>query len=173
VVAAELPEPALLLAPAALEPDPELRFQIGRALGLLRAKATALEHATPEALGRLFAAAAVVAGAPPVQGAAPSAAETTRFVSRHMNRKDRKALALQVSRFGFDAVDPARWQQAVLRSAERFGLIVAGDAAAAVRALAGPIGPPESLRDHVGAFELLRFIVGDRYPLLRHEMGGP
>jgi tetratricopeptide (TPR) repeat protein len=170
VTAAEIPEPALVLGPAALEPDPELRFQIGRALGLLRAQATVLEHAPPEALGRLFAAAAVVAGAPPAPGVAPPSDDTVRLVSRHMNRKDRKALGLQASRFGFDRIDPARWQQAVLRTAERFGLMVAGDAAAAVRALAGAIAPPETLRAHAGALELLRFIVGDRYPLSRHEL---
>jgi len=95
-----------------------------------------------------------------------------RVVSRHMNRKDRKALGLQVSRFGFDRVDPARWQQAVLRTAERFGLMAAGDAAAAVRALAGAVAPPETLRAHGGALELLRFVVGDRYPLARHQLGG-
>ena len=53
-----------------------------------------------------------------------------------MSRRDRKALMLQSSRFGFESVDPTRWGLAVRRTADRLGLLLAGDVAAAARAAA-------------------------------------
>ena len=53
-----------------------------------------------------------------------------------MSRRDRKALALQASRFGFESIEPSRWGLAVRRTADRLGLLLAGDLAAAARAAA-------------------------------------
>ena len=53
-----------------------------------------------------------------------------------MSRRDRKALVLQSSRFGFESIDPTKWGHAVRRTADRLGLLVAGDLGAAARAAA-------------------------------------
>jgi tetratricopeptide (TPR) repeat protein len=132
----EEPEAALVLGNAALEPKAATKFLVGRALGMLRARAAVLDRVDPAALGPLFATAALTAGA--VQPAdLPRPDETTlRIVGKTMSRRDRKALMLQSSRFGFESVDPTRWGLAVRRTADRLGLLLAGDVAAAARAAA-------------------------------------
>jgi cellulose synthase operon protein C len=166
------PEPALVFGPAVLHGGPEVQFRIGRALGLLRDRATVLEWVTAEDLAPLFACAAVVAGAPPAAGLPAPPEAMLKAVTRAMSRKDRKALALQASRFGFEALDPARWQRAVLRTADRLGLLLAGDVAAAVAALAASDAPATGVRpDPARRDDLLRFALADAYPLLRHEGG--
>jgi hypothetical protein len=132
----EEPEAALVLGMAALEPNAATRFHVGRALGMLRASAAVLDRVEPAALAPLFACAAVTAGAaPPVELGRPDE-RTERVVGRTMSRRDRKALVLQASRFGFESIDPARWGLAVRRTADRLGLLLAGDLAAATRAAA-------------------------------------
>src|SRR5204863_467196 len=61
-----------------------------------------------------------------------------RIVEKTMSRRDRKALALQASRFGFESIDPDRWAFSVRRTADRLGLLLAGDVAAAARAATRP-----------------------------------
>jgi hypothetical protein len=160
------PEPALVFGPGALQGGPEVRFRMGRALALLRDRATVLDWVTADDLAPLFASAAVVAGASPPAGLAAPAESTLKAVTRAMSRKDRKALALQSSRFGFEVVDPGRWQRAVLRTADRLGMLLSGDVAAAAAAVGAASGADPARRD-----DLLRFALGEAYPLLRHEGG--
>ena len=132
----EEPEAALVLGMAALDPKAATRFLVGRALGMLRARAAVLDRVEPAALGPLFACAAVTAGAsPPVELGRPDA-NTERIVGKTMSRRDRKALVLHASRFGFESIDPGRWGHAVRRTADRLGLLLAGDLAASARAAA-------------------------------------
>jgi tetratricopeptide (TPR) repeat protein len=132
----EEPEAALVLGSAALEPKAATRFLVGRALGMLRARAAVLDRIEPVALGPLFACAAMAAGAnPPVELGRPDDV-TERVVGKVMSRRDRKALVLQASRFGFESIEPARWGHAVRRTADRLGLLLAGDLAASARAAA-------------------------------------
>jgi tetratricopeptide (TPR) repeat protein len=132
----EQPEPGLALGMAVLDPKATTRFLVGRALGMLRARAAVLDRVDPAALGPLFACAALTAGAAlPAELQRPDDA-TERTVGKVMTRRDRKALTLQSSRFGFESVEPSRWGLAVRRTADRLGLLLAGDVAAAARAAA-------------------------------------
>jgi cellulose synthase operon protein C len=132
----EEPEAALVLGTAALEAKARTRFLVGRALGMLRAHAAILDRVEPAALAPLFASAALAAGAA-LSPEMPRPDEATeRAVGKAMGRRDRKALALQSSRFGFESIDPTKWGQAVRRTADRLGLLLAGDVAAAARAAA-------------------------------------
>ena len=132
----EEPEAALVLGSAALDPKASTRFLVGRAIGMLRARAAVLDRVDPAALAPLFACAAVTAGArAPAELGRPDDV-TERVVGKVMSRRDRKALTLQVSRFGFESIDPGPWGHAVRRTADRLGLLLAGDLAAAARAAA-------------------------------------
>jgi hypothetical protein len=99
-----------------------------------------------------------------------------RAVTRAIGRKQRKALTLQASRFNFEKYDLAGWHEGVLRTADRLGLMLAGDVAAS--ALAVAVGPlpsrPPSAADVATnpiALDLLRFALGEPYALLRREVG--
>jgi tetratricopeptide (TPR) repeat protein len=182
VVAIEEPGPGMVLAPGA-EGAPEARFFIGRALGLLLQRATLLERVSPDDLAPVFASAAVVAGSTstPAALAAPPD-DILRAVTRTIGRKDRKALALQASRFAFEALDLAVWQEAVVRTAERLGLLVADDvglaavslAAEGNRASRAPLpdgaGAASAVATNPPALDVIRFALGDEYPVLRRAV---
>jgi tetratricopeptide (TPR) repeat protein len=186
---AAIPEPALglVFAPGA-EDDPALRFAVGRMLGLHAQHASLLERVSAEKLAPLFACAAVLAGAPPPGGFPAPAEDLVRTVTRTVSRKHRKALALQASRFGFESFDLAAWHRGVLRTADRLGLLVAGDVATAAVSLAGAARgtagsttgdssgsaatPAARVAQSRAALELVRFALGDRYPTLRRAASG-
>jgi hypothetical protein len=132
----ETPAPALVLGNATLAPKASTRFLVGRALGILRAQGAIVDRVDPASLGPLFACAARAAGAPQPQDVPRPDAATERTFDKALSRRDRKALGLQSSRFGFESVDPTRWGQALRRTADRLGLLLAGDVAAAARAAA-------------------------------------
>ena len=112
--------------------------------------------------------------------------ETLRIVTRAVSRKHRKALALQASRFAFETFDLGAWHEGVLRTADRFGLLVAGEVATAALALGGGArgagatagdsggmsSPAVRVATSHAALELVRFAVGDRYPALRRLADG-
>jgi hypothetical protein len=132
--------------------------------------AAVLERTTAEELAPLFACAAVVAGAPVPPGLAPPSEESLRQVAKALGRRHRKALALQASRFGFEPFDLAVWRRAVLATADRLGLMFEGDVARAAMALAG--GGAAAVAAHAAALEMIRFALGDRYPMLRRVASG-
>lgn len=166
--AIEEPDAAVILRADALG-SPLLRFYVGRALGAIAARSTVLERASAADLAPLYAAAAVVAGAP-VPAGLPTPPETLlREVTRAVGRKDRKALALQASRFGFEPFDLPAWRTAALRAADRFGLLVGGDPAQAAVALAGGA---RAVSSSLPALDLLGFALGESYPTLRRAVEG-
>jgi tetratricopeptide (TPR) repeat protein len=173
----EAGNPILLLSPA-LTSSAADRFHVGRALGILLQHATVLERASAEQIAPLFASAAVVAGVPPPAGLPTPTEEALRAASRSIGRKDRKALALQASRFGFEAFDLASWHEAVLRTADRLGLMMAGDVALAAVTLAasGRQGAPATtsaaaqVAASPAALDVVRFALGERYPVLRQAV---
>ena len=170
VAAIEDPEPGLVLA--AGPQTAATRFHVGRALGLLAQRATVLEWANADDLAPLFACAAIVAGVAPPPGLPKPTESFLRDVTRAIGRKDRKALTLQASRFGFEAFDLGAWREAVLRAADRFGLFVAGDPALAAIAVAGGA---KAVAGSAVALDLLSFVLSDRYPALKRiarELGG-
>jgi tetratricopeptide (TPR) repeat protein len=159
----EDPEPGLVLAAATLA-DPETRFHVGRALGLLAQRATVLERASADDLAPLYACAAILAGAALPDELPKPSDGLLRDVTRALGRKDRKALTLQASRFAFERFDLDGWRQGALRAANRFGLLVAGDPALAAIALAGGA---RAVASDEAALDLIRFALGDRYPALK------
>jgi hypothetical protein len=172
VVAAELPDPVLVFDRAALAGGASARFRLGRALALFRLRATVLDRLSGEPLRHVFLAAAALAGAPATEDAAPPA--LVKALSKALPRKERKALTLQASRFGFETTDVEGWRSAVLSTADRLGLIAAGDVAAAVRTLAhahGPLATVAQLQASPAALELLRFALQPDYLDLRAEAG--
>jgi cellulose synthase operon protein C len=166
--AIEEPDPTLILKADALS-SPALRFHVGRALAVLAGRSAVLERTSAAELAPLYAAAALVAGAP-VPAGLPTPSETLlRDVTRAVGRRDRKALALQASRFGFEPFNLEAWRAATLRAADRFGLLVAGDPAAAAAVLAGG---PRAVAGNPAALDLLAFALGERYPMLRRAVEG-
>jgi hypothetical protein len=160
--------PALLLAPDALS-GPALRFHVGRALGLLAQQAVVLERTSAAELAPLFACAALLAGGQIPAGLSAPEERVLREVTRAVGRKDRKSLALQASRFGFEPFDLNAWRTATLRAANRFGLLVCGDPAQAASAIAGGA---KAVPGDPAAIDLLGFALQDRYPSLRRAVEG-
>ena len=174
VTALEEPAAVLLLGEAAAN-SLATRFQIGRALGLLAQRATVLERADADDLAPLFSCAALLAGVALPSGLPQPSDELLRTVTRAVGRKQRKAITLQASRFNFEKYDFAAWHEGVLRTADRLGLMLAGDVAASALALVGgAANRPASATEvatNPAALDLLRFALGDQYPALRKGAG--
>ncbi len=175
VVALEEPGPVLLLG-AGAENSLATRFHVGRALGLLAQRATVLERVGPGELAPLFGCAALLAGVALPAGLPKPSDDLLRTVGRALGRKQKKALTLQASRFNFEKYDLAAWHEGVLRTADRLGLMLAGDVAASALALVGGVAPdhPASATEvatNPVALDLLRFALGEQYPLLRKGAG--
>jgi tetratricopeptide (TPR) repeat protein len=162
------PESTVILASDALS-SPALRFHVGRALGLIAEHAVVLERTSAADLAPLFSCAALLAGAQIPAGLPKPTESLLRDVTRAVGRKDRKSLALQASRFGFEPFDLEAWRTATLRAADRFGLFVCGDPAAAAVAIAGG---PKAVPGNPIALDLLGFALGERYAALRRTVEG-
>ncbi|HTB56519.1 MAG TPA: hypothetical protein VLC06_01525 [Polyangia bacterium] len=162
------PESTLILASDALS-SPGLRFQVGRALGLIAEHAVVLERTSAAELAPLFSCAALLAGAQVPAGLPQPTESLLRDVTRALGRKDRKSLTLQASRFGFEPFDLEAWRMATLRAADRFGLLVCGDPSAAAVAIAGGA---KAVPGNPAALDLLGFALGERYAALRHAVEG-
>jgi len=161
-------ESTLILASDVLS-SPALRFHVGRALGLMAARAVVLERTRAADLAPLFSCAALLAGAQVPAGLPNPTESLLRDVTRALGRKDRKSLTLQASRFGFEPFDLEAWRTATLRAADRFGLFVCGDPAAAAVAIAGGA---QAVPANPAALELLGFALGERYSALRRAVEG-
>jgi len=167
----------VLLLTVGAENSLATRFQVGRALGILALRATVLERVGPEDLAPVFASAAVLAGVGATVGLPKPSEELLRTVTRAVRRKQRKALTLQASRFPFEKMDLAAWHEGVLRTADRLGLMMAGDVAASALALAGGAAAnlgavsPSQVATNPAALDLLRFALGEQYASLRKGVG--
>jgi hypothetical protein len=173
-LALELPAPALVLAAPTGVDGGTSPFAVGRAFGLLRLRATTAARLSASALQAIFDAAAVIAGAPAnVPGVARAPEAQVKALSRALARKERKTLALQASRFGFETIDAAAWQGALLRGADRLGLVLAGDVRAAAIGAGRFTTPPSpaDLRRNPAATAVVRFALGEAYLAARREAG--
>ena len=172
VAAVDGAQPALIVGRAALMGGGPVRFRVGHALSLLHDRACMLETRTPDEMTSLFAAAALVAGATPAEDARPSAeaAGYAKNMQRLMGRKERRALELEVSRFGFEPVDGAAFRAAMLATADRLGLVLAGSIEPAVRVICGAPAPTQvEIAANPRAIELLRFALSEEYLALRRD----
>ena len=170
-------EPALIVGRGALVAGAAMRFRVGRALYLLHARAAVIDRLSPSAIDWVFAAAASAVGAAPAPttgSAAEEIAQRARQLARLMSRKEIRALELQASRFGSESLDPAAFHAGVLRTADRMGLVFAGDLPVALQIASGGGAPlaraPRPVTPR--ALDLVRFALSEDYPALRLEAGG-
>ena len=169
VLAVEDPAPGLLLAPD-IETAPAARFHVGRALGVLVQRATVLERVSADDVAPLFACAAIVAGVAPPAGLPTPSDDLLRTVMRGIGRKEKKALTLQASRFAFEAFDLTAWHEGMLRTADRLGLMVAGEVGLSAQALAGGEGGAGKVATSPAALDLVRYALSEQYAALRHSI---
>ena len=174
VMPVELPEPALVLDRAALAGGMGARFRFGRALALLHMRASLLDRGDAPEVRQLFLAAKAIAAAPgaPVDAATP--VSLVKALGKVIGRKEKRALGSLAQRFESDPLDGPAWQHAVLRTADRLGLVVAGDIAAALRVIvdfSGQAPVADQLNENLRALELLRFALSERYLKLRDQVG--
>lgn len=174
VVPVALPEPALVFDRAALAGGMGARFRFGRALALLHMRASLLDRGDAPDLRQLFLAAGAIAAAPGAPADAATPVSLVKALGKVLGRKEKKALGALAQRFGSDPLDAPAWQHAVLRTADRLGLVVAGDVAAALRVIVdfnGQAPVADQLNENVRALELLRFALSERYLKLRDQVG--
>ena len=96
-----------------------------------------------------------------------------RTVMRGIGRKEKKALVLQASRFAFEAFDLATWHEGVLRTADRLGLMMAGDVALSAQALVGTDeggAAAAKVATSPAALDLVRYALSEPYAALRHSV---
>ena len=170
-------EASLVVGRGALVGGAAVRFRVGRALWLLHARGAALDRLSePELEGLFAAAAAAVRGADrPTPGTPDEVAQRARQLVRTMSRKDLKVLEGQASRIAWDQLGAAAFRAGVLRTADRMGLLFAGDLPVALQIVCGksasqPIGR-EVIAAEPRALELVRFALGEDYLALRAEAG--
>jgi hypothetical protein len=169
--------PGLWLGPGALTGNATVRFRVGRALALMRERAVVIDRLSASELTTLFSAAARIAGASAAVLASTALldiTDTARALGKAMARKDRKALEAQAPRFDLDSSNPAGFRESVLATADRLGLFIAGDVAAAAR-VTGDFDPASdvvptsaAIASRPRAIQLIRFALSDDYLALRH-----
>jgi hypothetical protein len=179
VVALDAPEPTLVIGRGVLGGDPAARFRVGRTLFLLAQRAASVERLSVGQLDEIVRAAALLAGGRP-PGVDPVALKArTKSLGKAMGRRELRALETMRARLETEPLDAMAWRGAVLRGADRFGLLVAGDLAACLRVQGGIAGGgvsssgdgrPADLR-RPECVELVRFALDDRYAALRREVG--
>jgi hypothetical protein len=172
VAAFDLPESCLVVGRGVLGGDPASRFRVGRALALLQQRATVLSRVSMPELELVWAAAAHLASEFLDPRWDPAIVKTVaKRLSRALSRREIKSLQAYAETFQRETLDVTGWRQAVLRTADRFGLLAGGDLAVALRVVTGaPETDAHSLRAP-GALDLIQFALGDRYASARREAG--
>lgn len=166
-------DPVLLVGRGALAAGAPVRFHVGRALSLLHAHGAALERLRPAEIDDMFMAAALAGGPSKRRPDVPSeqAAQRAKQLARSMSRKDLKALELDAARSDFEAIDATTFRAAVLQTADRMGLLFAGDLAVALRIVCSDPGAldQEVIAAEPRALPLVHFALGEEYLALRLE----
>jgi hypothetical protein len=170
VVALDAPEPTLVLGRGVLGGDPASRFRAGRALFLLHQRAATVERLPMAQLEEILWGAAMLSGARPPGVDAGALKARAKTLGKGMGRREQKALEGYRARLEGEPLDAGLWRAAVGRGADRFGLLVSGDAGAALRAVAGRGDGGLDLR-RPECLELVRFALDERYANLRREAG--
>jgi hypothetical protein len=170
VVALDAPEPTLIIGRGVLGGDPASRFRAGRALFLLHQRAATVERLPMAQLDEILWGAAMLSGARPPGVDATALKARAKTLGKGMGRKELRALEGYRARLESETLDGSAWRAAVVRGADRFGLLVSGDAGAALRVLAGRGEGGQDLR-RPECLELARFALDERYVTLRREAG--
>jgi hypothetical protein len=82
-----------------------------------------------------------------------------------------KSLESYAETFARDTLDVNGWRQAVLRTADRFGLLAGGDLAMALRVLSGGAATQPDMLRAPASLDLMHFALGERYAGMRREAG--
>jgi tetratricopeptide (TPR) repeat protein len=170
VVALDAPEPTLIVGRGVLGGDSASRFRAGRAIFLLHQRAATVERLPMAKLDEILWGAAILSGARPPGGDASALKARAKALGKGMGRKELKALEGYRPRIESEPLDGSAWRAAVVRGADRFGLLVSGDAGAALKVLAGRGEGGADLR-RPECLELARFALDERYVSLRREAG--
>jgi len=149
-------------------PGGRLRFIIGRALAEAVTRSFYLSVLNPATVELLFMAAVepFVRGYATQLGRGSEAEELSRKVTRALPRKVRKKLEEPARSYAeVKPISATRWATTASRSAERAGLLVCGDAEAALAQLQ----EERASQEVIG--ELLRFVVGPHLYEARRRLG--
>lgn len=172
VLAVDAPDRALIVGRAVLGGDAGSRFRVGRGLALMWQRATTIDRRSSAELELLVHAAGALAGANLGTGFDPTVLKAaSKNLSKHLARKDSKGLAVFGPRFAAELLDVADWRAGMVRAANRFGLLAAGDVTLALRSLLGQTSPGLAALRSVDALDLIRFALSERYGVLRRETG--
>jgi hypothetical protein len=156
---------------------------VGRALALLRLRATALERMTDADLQLTWAAAAHLAGVRSdarlaALGHFPTASfdlgtikGTAKRLGKGLSRREVKSLETYADVLGEEPLDVLGWRDAVRRTANRFGLVAGGDLTSALRAVSEGGQLREADLRAPACRDLMDFALGDRYAAVRREAG--
>jgi tetratricopeptide (TPR) repeat protein len=171
VVALDTPEPVLVVGRGVLGGDPASRFRVGRALFLLRQRAACVERLPIAQVDEMARAAALLAGARRADADPAALKAAIKNLGRALGRRELRALEPLRARLEVEPLDAAAWRAAVLRGADRFGLVVAGDLAACLRAQTGAGDLRGTDLRRTECLELVRFALDERYAAVRREVG--
>ena len=172
VAAFDQPETCLVLGRGVVGGDPGSRFRVGRALALMRQKATVLDRLSLSDLELAWAAAAYLGSEFQDPRYDPAVLKAmAKRLGKALSRREVKSLQSYADTFRRETLDVSGWRQAVMRAADRFGLLAGGDLAVALRMVTGtPETGIEALRTPA-ALDLIHFALGDRYASVRTEAG--
>jgi len=170
VVALDAPEPTLIVSRGVLGGDPASRFRAGRALYLLHQRSATVERVPMAQLDEILWGAAMLSGARPPGIDAGALKARVKNLGKAMGRKETRALEGYRARLESERLDGTAWRAAVVRGADRFGLLVSGDAGAALRVLSSRGEGGTDLR-RPECLELARYALDERYVSLRREAG--
>ncbi|MCG5055471.1 MAG: hypothetical protein KA712_21105 [Myxococcales bacterium] len=165
--------PTLVLGSGLVGGDPASRFRVARALALLRLGVpfAASEPASDVDAQALWVEATIATVAPTRALAAARETMPGAYLARNLPRKVLRTVApLDEALAQVGPADVRSWLSQVHRAADRFALVVAGDAAEAAFALAGSRSP-ERVRAHPEVGALLRFALSDAHHGLRVRLG--
>jgi hypothetical protein len=150
---------------------------LGRAVALARLGAGSLLELRAAEVAGFLAAAAQIAGISPLPPALAAVAEqrrdqiedSGRELQKQLGWRDKRALGQVFERAG-SMGDPDLWRRAVLAMATRAGLLVAGDAGAALEVL-DTRRSGRSRADDPLVLDLLTWMVSQRHLDVRRKLG--
>ncbi len=161
--------PSLVVGATRLAGEPgELLFTLGMLLGRVRLGTHAAFFAQPIEVANLVAEALRQAD-PAFSRFGTKSPELAQAVGRAVGRAERKALEALVPKFA-GTVSFGAATQGMAFSSHRFGLVAAGDLAAAIRVLARDEKSPAALLERPDLVELVGFALSDEHLALRGRL---
>jgi tetratricopeptide (TPR) repeat protein len=176
VAGLEVPDSALALGRGVVGGDPVSRFRVGRTLALLRECATCLDRMSQADLELVWAAAAYLASPRWMENTRSrldleNVRQTAKKLAKGLSRRELKNLESYANAFEQAQLDVVAWREGVLRTANRFALLMSGDLAVALRALTQRTVPSRQDLLSPSCLDVIHFAFSDRYASVRREAG--